>query len=251
MSKLAGRVAVVTGASKGIGAAIAEELAREGAAVVVNYASSAAAAEALAAKIVAAGGRAKAICADVSQPAEGRRLIDAAVAEFGKLDILVNNAGIYEFLRLADVTEEHFDRLFNLNVRGLVFVTQAAVAAFGERGGCVITIGSVASQMAPATGSVYGATKGALEVLTRSWSAELGKKNIRVNAVLPGPVETEGSKSERVQASFERIVTYSLPRTPLGRVGQPGDIAPVVAFLASDDAAWITGEIIQAAGGLR
>jgi 3-oxoacyl-[acyl-carrier protein] reductase len=251
VGRLTGKVAVVTGASKGIGAAIAEELAHEGAGVVVNYATSADLAEAVVARIVAAGGKAKAICADVRQPADGRALIAATVAEFGQIDILVNNAGVYEFLRLHDVTEEHFDRLFSLNVRGLVFVTQAAVVAFGEKGGSVINIGSVASQMAPATGSIYGATKGAVEVLTRSWAAELGKRNIRVNAVLPGPVETEGSKADRVQASFERIVTYSLPRTPLGRVGQPRDIAPVVAFLASDDAGWITGEIIQAAGGLR
>jgi 3-oxoacyl-[acyl-carrier protein] reductase len=245
--KLAGKVAVVTGASKGIGAAIAEELAREGSAVIVNYAASSELADAVVSRITAAGGRAKAVRADVSKPAEGRALIAATVAEFGRLDILVNNAGIYEFVRLAEITEEHFDRLFDLNVRGLVFVTQAAVQAFGESGGSIINIGSVASQMAPATGSVYGATKGAVEVITRSLAAELGRKDIRVNAVLPGPVETEGSK---FLPSFARIVETSLPRTPLGRVGLPRDIAPVVAFLASEDAGWITGQILMAAGGL-
>ena len=232
VGKLQPKVAVVTGASKGIGAAIAEELAREGAVVVVNYASNAGRAEAVVAKIEAAGGKATAIRADVSKPAEGRALIAAAVAEFGRIDILVNNAGVYEFLRLHQITEEHFDRLFNLNVRGLVFATQAAVQAFGDKGGCVVNIGSMASRLAPGGGSVYSAAKGAVELLTRCLAAELGKKNIRVNAVLPGPVDTEGTMSAQFQEAYERIVKNSLPRTPLGRVGQPRDVARVVAFLA-------------------
>jgi 3-oxoacyl-[acyl-carrier protein] reductase len=247
VGKLTGKVAVVTGASKGIGAAIAEELAREGASVVVNYASSGGQAEALVAKIKAAGGTAKAVQADVSKPAEAKAVVNAAVAEFGKLDILVNNAGVYEFLPLSAVTEKHFDRMFDLNVRGLVFTTQAAAAAFGDRGGSVINLGSVASQIASPGGSVYSATKGTVDVLTKSLAAELGPKNIRVNSVLPGPVATEGTQN---MPEFEPLLAATLPRTPLGRVGQPRDIATVVSFLASADSGWITGQIIQAAGGL-
>lgn len=248
MGKLTGKVAVVSGASKGIGAAIAEELARDGASVVVNYTSSGAQAEAVVAKIKAAGGAAKAVRADVSKPTEAKALVNAAVAEFGKVDILVNNAGVYEFLPLESITEKHFDRMFDLNVRGLVFATQAAAGAFGDGGGAVINIGSVASQTAPAGGSVYSATKGAVDVLTKSLAAELGPKNIRVNAVLPGPVETDGTKN---MPGFESFVTQILPQIPLGRVGQPRDIATVVSFLSSGDAGWITGQIIQAAGGLH
>jgi 3-oxoacyl-[acyl-carrier protein] reductase len=247
VGKLTGKVAVVTGASKGIGAGIAEELAREGASVVVNYSSSGAQADAVVAKIKAAGGAAKAVRADVSKPAEAKAVVNAAVSEFGHVDILVNNAGVYEFLPLAEVTEKHFDRMFGLNVRGLVFTTQAAAQAFGDHGGSVINIGSVASKLAPVGGSVYSATKGAVDVITKSLAAELGPRNIRVNAVLPGPVETEGAKD---LPAFEAILASTLPRTPLGRVGQPGDIATVVSFLASADAGWITGQIIQAAGGL-
>jgi 3-oxoacyl-[acyl-carrier protein] reductase len=248
MGKLNGKVAVVTGASKGIGAAIAEELAREGASVVVNYAASGSQAEAVVAKIEAAGGAAKAVRADVSKPAEAKALVNAAVAEFGRVDILVNNAAVYEFLPLESITEQHFDRMFNLNVRGLVFATQAAAGAFGDNGGAVINIGSLASKLAPVGGSVYSATKGAVDVLTKSLAGELGPRNIRVNAVLPGPVETEGTKA---MAEFKPMLSATLPRTPLGRVGQPGDIAHVVSFLASGDAGWITGQTIQAAGGLN
>jgi 3-oxoacyl-[acyl-carrier protein] reductase len=248
MGKLNGKVAVVTGASKGIGAGIAEELAREGASVVVNYSSSGKQAEEVVAKIKASGGKAKAVQADVSKPAEAKALLNSAVAEFGKVDILVNNAGVYEFLPLESITEKHFDRMFDLNVRGLVFATQAAVGKFGESGGSVINIGSVASHLAPPTASVYSATKGAVDVLTKSLAAELGPKKVRVNAVLPGPVETEGTAA---MAEFEPLVAQTLPRTPLGRVGQPGDIAHVVSFLASGDSGWITGQTIQAAGGLH
>ena len=248
MAKLTGKVAVVTGASKGIGAAIAEELARDGASVVVNYASSAEQAEAVVAKIKAAGGAAQAVRADVSKPAEARRLVDAAVSAFGRVDILVNNAGVYEFLPLQDVTEIHFDRMFDLNVRGLLFTTQAAVHAFGDRGGSIVNIGSVASQAPPPGGSVYSATKGAVDVLTRSLAAELGPKKILVNAVLPGPVETEGTQS---LAEWDQFRAQFLPRTPLGRIGQPRDIATVVSFLATPDAGWITGQVIPVAGGLN
>lgn len=248
MARLTDKVAVVTGASKGIGAAIAEELAKDGASVIVNYSSSAPGAEAVVAKIKAGGGKAKAVRADVSKPAEAKRLIDTAVNEFGKIDILVNNAAVYSFLPLDQITEEHFDRMFNLNVKGLLFTTQAAAAAMGEKGGSIINIGSMASQTPPPGGAVYSATKGALDVITKSLSAELGPKKILVNAVLPGPVETEGAQS---MADWDQFKSMILPRTPLGRVGQPRDIATVVSFLASDDAGWITGQIIPAAGGLR
>jgi 3-oxoacyl-[acyl-carrier protein] reductase len=247
MAKLTGKVAVVTGASKGIGAAIAEELARDGAAVIVNYASSAQGADAVVAKIKAGGGKAKAVRADVSKPAEAKKLVDAAVSEFGRLDILVNNAGVYDFLPLPLITEEHFDRMFNLNVKGLLFATQAAAAAIGDGGGSIVNIGSMASQTPPPGGSVYSATKGALDVITKGLAGELGPRKIRVNAVLPGPVETEGTQS---MGDWDQFKTMLVPRTPLGRVGQPRDIATVVSFVASDDAGWITGQIIPAAGGL-
>jgi 3-oxoacyl-[acyl-carrier protein] reductase len=248
MAKLTGKVAVVTGASKGIGAAIAMELAKDGASVIVNYSSSAAGAETVVAKIKAGGGKAKAVRADVSKPAEAKQLIDAAVSEFGRLDILVNNAGVYDFLPLQQITEEHFDRMFDLNVKGLLFATQAAAGAFGEHGGSIVNIGSVASLSPPPGGSVYSATKGAVDVITKSLAAELGPRNILVNAVLPGPVETEGAQS---MAEWDQFKAMLLPRTPLGRVGQPGDIASVVSFIASEDAGWITGQIIPVAGGLR
>lgn len=248
MGKLTGKVAVVTGASKGIGASIAQELANDGAAVVVNYSSSPQQAQALVANIQSAGGRAKAVRADVSKPAEAKQLVDAAVSEFGRLDILVNNAGVYDFLPLPQVTEEHFDRMFDLNVKGLLFATQAAAGAMDEHGGSVINIGSMASVLAPPAASVYSGTKGAVDVITKSLAAELGPRKILVNAVLPGPVETEGY---RATPDVEQIAEVFVPRTPLWRVGQPHDIATVVSFLASPEAGWITGQTIQAAGGLR
>jgi 3-oxoacyl-[acyl-carrier protein] reductase len=248
MARLTGKVAVVTGASKGIGAAIAQELAKDGASVIVNYSASGQQAEAVVAKIQAAGGNAKSVRADVSQPGQAKQLIDTTVSEFGRVDILVNNAAVYDFLPLEQVTEAHFDRMFNLNVKGLLFTTQAAAAAFGERGGSIINIGSMASQTPPPGGVVYSATKGALDVITKGLAGELGPRKILVNAVLPGPVETEGTQS---MDNWDQFKNMLVPRTPLGRVGQPRDIATVVSFLASDDAGWITGQIIPAAGGLR
>jgi len=248
MAKLTGKVAVVTGASKGIGASIAEELAKDGASVIVNYASSAKAADEVVVKIKAAGGKAKAVHADVNKPAEARQLIAAAVSEFGTLDILVNNAAVYDFLPLDKITEAHFDRMFNLNVKGLLFTTQAAAAAIGERGGSIINIGSMASHATPPGSSVYAATKGAVDVITRALAVELGPRKVRVNAVLPGPVETEGTQA---MAEWDQFKAMLVPQTPLGRVGQPRDIATVVSFLASEDAGWMTGQIVQAAGGLR
>jgi 3-oxoacyl-[acyl-carrier protein] reductase len=248
MARLSGKVAVVTGASKGIGAAIAEELAKDGASVIVNYATSAQGAEAVVAKIKAGGGKAKAVRADVSKAADAKQLVDAAVSEFGRIDILVNNAAVYDFLPLDKITEAHFDRMFDLNVKGLLFATQAAAAAMGEGGGSIINIGSMASKTPPPGSIVYAATKGALDVITMALAGELGPRKILVNAVLPGPVETEGAQS---MADWDQFKNMLVPRTPLGRVGQPRDIATVVSFLASGDAGWITGQIIPAAGGLR
>jgi 3-oxoacyl-[acyl-carrier protein] reductase len=248
MAKLTGKVAVVTGSSKGIGAAIAKELAKDGASVIVNYASSGQQAEAVVSKIKSTGAKAKAVRADVSKPAEAKQLVEAAVSEFGRIDILVNNAAVYDFLPLPQITQAHFDRMFDLNVRGLLFTTQAAAGAMGEHGGSIINIGSMASLTAPPGGSVYSATKGAVDVITRSLAAELGPRKILVNAVLPGPVETEGTQS---MADWDQFKSMLLPRTALGRIGRPSDIATVVSFLASEDAGWITGQIIPVAGGLR
>ena len=248
MPKLTGKVAVVTGASKGIGAAIAQQLANEGAAVIVNYSSSPAAAEAVAAKINKDGGKARAVRADLSKPGEAKQLIASTVSEFGRLDILVNNAGVYEFFPLPEIREEHFNRIFDLNVKGLLFTTQAAVNAFGDHGGTIINISSVASQSAIPNASVYSATKAAVDSFTRTLAAELGPKKILVNSILPGPVETEGTQA---MGNFDAFAAEFVPRTPLGRIGQPRDIANVVSFLASDEAGWITGQVIPVAGGLR
>ncbi len=248
MSNLRGKVAVVTGASKGIGAAIAEDLAANGASVVVNYSSSPKQAAEVVARIQAKGGAAKAVKADVSKPEQAGQLVDAAVAEYGRLDILVNNAGVYDFLPLEQVGERHFNRMFDLNVKGLLFATQAAAKAFGEQGGSVVNISSMASLNAIPTSSVYSATKAAVDSFTRTLAAELGPKNIRVNSVLPGPVETEGTQA---MESFDQITAHFVPQTPLGRVGQPRDIATVVSFLVSPEAGWLTGQVIPTAGGLR
>ena len=246
MGKLDGKVAIVTGASKGIGASIAEELAREGASVVVNYASSKEGADAVVKRITDDGGKAVAVGANLSKPEDVTKLIEGATQAFGgKLDVLVNNAGVYEFAPLEQVTPEHFHRQFNLNVLGLLLTTQAAVKLFPETGGSVINIGSLVGRNASANASVYSATKGAVDAVTVSLSKELGPKKIRVNSVNPGPVTTEGT------ADFGEFFNTLLPQTPLGRVGLPQDIGRVVVFFASDDSAWVSGEAVVVAGGLR
>jgi len=248
MSKLTGKVAVVTGASKGIGAAIAKKLAAAGAAVVVNYASSKAGAEAVVAAITAAGGKAVAVGGDVSKAAEAQGIIDAAVKHYGRLDILVNNSGVYEFSPLEAITEEHFHRIFNINVLGLLLTTQAAVKHLGE-GGSIINIGSVVSRITPPASAVYTGTKGAVDAITGVLARELGPKKIRVNALNPGMVNTEGTRTAGfIGSDFE---TGIVAQTPLGRVGLPDDIADVAVFLASDDSRWLTGEQLLVGGGVR
>ncbi|MBB3441063.1 MULTISPECIES: glucose 1-dehydrogenase [unclassified Rhizobium] len=248
MSKLAGKVAVVTGASKGIGAAIAKALAAEGAKVVVNYASSKAGADAVVEAIAAAGGKAVAVQGDVSKAEQAKGLIDAAVREYGRLDVLVNNSGVYEFGAIEEITEEHYHRQFNVNVLGLLLTTQAAVKHIGE-GGSVINISSVVTSLTPPASAVYTGTKGAVDAITGVLAKELGPRKIRVNAVLPGIVETEGTHTAGVIGSdFE---SNAVAQTPLGRIGQPNDIATITTFLASDDAGWLTGEKLVAAGGFH
>ena len=248
MSKLKGKVAVVTGASKGIGAGIAKALAAEGASVIVNYASSKAGAEAVVAAIKAAGGRAVAVGGDVSKAADAQGIIDSALKYYGRLDILVNNSGVYEFVPIEAVTEEQFHRIFNINVLGAILTTQAAVKHLGE-GGSVINIGSSVSRITPASSTVYTGSKGALDALTGVWARELGPRKIRVNSINPGLVETEGTHSGgQIGSDLEK---WLVAQTPLGRTGQVGDIAPVAVFLASDDSAWLTGEQILATGGSR
>ncbi len=247
MSKLAGKVAVVTGASKGIGAAIARALAAEGASVVVNYASSKGGAESVVSAITAAGGKAVAVAGDVAKAAEAQGIIDAAIRNYGRLDILVNNSGVYEFGPLEAITEESFHRHFNINVLGLLLTTQAAARHMGE-GGSIINVGSVITRLKPANTAVYTATKGAVDMITSVLSKELGARKIRVNSLNPGLVDTEGTQAQGVMNSpFEAAMVAT---TPLGRVGQPNDIAGAAVFLASDDSAWITGELIGASGGL-
>jgi 3-oxoacyl-[acyl-carrier protein] reductase len=245
MSSLQGKVALVTGASKGIGAAIARELAARGAAVAVNYSGSKAAAEKVVAEIKAGGGKAIAIQANLADPESIGPLVEKTARELGPIDILVNNAGIYEFSPVETVTPEHFHKQFNLNVLGLILTTQAALLHFHPEGGSIINIGSVAAAGFP-TASVYSATKGAVNSVTVALSRELGPRKIRVNALNPGMVETEGVHAAGVIGSdFEK------KETPLGRIGQPGDIATVAAFLASDDSFWLTGQTVQASGGAR
>jgi 3-oxoacyl-[acyl-carrier protein] reductase len=246
--KLAGKVAVVTGASKGIGAAIAKQLAAAGAAVVVNYASSKADADKVVTAITQAGGKAVAVAGDVAQATQAQGIIDAAVKNYGRLDILVNNAGIYEFAPIEAITESHFHKIFNTNVLGLLLVTQAAVKHLGE-GASIINISSVVSRITPPNSAVYSGTKGAVDAITGVLAKELGAKKIRVNSVNPGIVETEGTHAAGfIGSDFENgIVT----QTPLGRSGRPNDIADVVVFLASEDSRWLTGEQIIASGGLR
>ncbi|MBW4491015.1 MAG: glucose 1-dehydrogenase [Trichocoleus desertorum ATA4-8-CV12] len=248
MKKLDGKIAVVTGASKGIGASIAKHLAAEGAAVVVNYASSKEAADRVVDDVTSLGGKAIAVQADVSKKAEVEQLFAKTQQIFGKLDILVNNAGIYEYVPLEDITEEHFHKHFDLNVLGLILTSQAGVKHFGSEGGSIINISSIVSTATPATGSVYSATKAAVDAVTKSLAKELGPRKIRVNSINPGMVETEGVQATGVIGSdYQKQIEA---RTPLGRIGQPQDIAPAAVFFASSDSAWITGETLHIAGGI-
>lgn len=248
MSNLTGKVAIVTGASKGIGAAIAKTLAARGAALVVNYASSTAGAEAVVKSIIAADGKAIAVQGDVSKVAEAKAVVDAAIAAYGRLDILVNNSGVYEFGPLESVTEPQFHKMFDVNVLGLLLVTQAAAPHLRE-GGSIINIGSGVTAITPPQTAVYTASKGAVDAITGVLANELGPRKIRVNTVSPSLTETEGTHSAGMLASeFEAGI---VAQTPLGRLGQPQDIADVVAFVASDDARWVTGDKISAGGGLR
>ena len=246
MGRLTNKVAVVTGASKGIGSGIARGLAAEGAAVVVNYASSKEGAEKVVAEIEAKGGKAVAVQGDVANAADVERLFAETKRAFGQLDVLVNNAGVYDFAPLDDVTEKQFHRLFDTNVLGTILVTREAAKYLGE-GGSVINIGSVASTDTPAASAVYSATKAAVSALTGVLAKELGPRKIRVNSINPGPVETEGTSGAIGSDFMNNLVA----RTPLGRIGQPEDIAPVAVFLASDESGWLTGETLLASGGLR
>lgn len=248
-SKLAGKVAVVTGASKGIGASIARHLAAEGAAVVVNYASSREAAEKVVAEIQGSGGKALAVHGDLSRPDDVSRLFAETKSAFGKVDILVNNAGIYSFATLDQIDADHFRRQFDLNVLGLLLATKEAVALFPESGGSVINISSVVSTGRFPGAAVYSGTKGAVDAITRSLAAELGPRGIRVNAINPGMVETEGVHAAGIAESDMRKQIEAT--TPLGRIGQPQDIATAAVFLASADSSWITGETLVISGGLR
>ena len=249
MNKLKNKVAVVTGASKGIGAGIAKSLAAEGAAVVVNYASSREGADKVVAEITEKGGKAIAVQGDVSRAADVQRLFGETKKAFGALDVLVNNAGVYQFAPLEQITEEQFHRLFNTNVLGLLLATQEAAKFFGPNGGSVSYIGSVASVYTPPTTVVYTATKGAVDAVTHVLAKELGPKKIRVNSINPGMVETEGVHTAGVRGSDFQQQLES--QTPLGRIGQPQDIGPIAVFLASADSAWMTGETLLASGGLR
>jgi 3-oxoacyl-[acyl-carrier protein] reductase len=246
--KLSGKVAIVTGASKGIGAEIARIFGAEGAAVVVNYASSRSGADRVAADIRAAGGKAVAIQADVSKEDDVKRLFAETSRAFGRLDVLVNNAGIYNFAPLQEITPEHFHSQFNLNVLGLILATREAVKLFGEAGGSVVNISSLVARIALPAATVYSATKAAVDSITRTLSTELGPRRIRVNSINPGMVETEGNTSAAAESEFRKKVEAL---TPLGRIGQVDDIAPAAVFLASDDSKWISGETLFIAGGYR
>lgn len=246
--KLSGKVAVVTGASKGIGAGIAEALASEGASIVVNYSTSKEGADKVVEKIVKNGGKAIALQANIANPQEIERLFSESKKAFGKIDILVNNAGIYETSPIEEITADHFHKIFDLNVLGLILATREAVKHFGNEGS-IINISSIASSSAPPGFSVYSASKAAVDTLTKSFAKELGPKKIRINSVNPGMVETEGTITAGIMESdFRKHVEAA---TPLGRIGRPIDIAPAVVFLASDEASWITGETLVITGGFR
>src|SRR6476469_6953825 len=249
MSRLKNKVAVVTGASKGIGAGIAKSLAAEGAAVVVNYASSKEGADRVVADIVGKGGKAVAVQGDVSKASDVHRIFAETKKAFGRLDVLVNNAGVYQFAPLGEITEDQFHRQFNTNVLGLILATQEAAKLFGPEGGSIINIGSTASRLTPATTAVYTATKGAVDAVTHVLAKELGPRRIRVNSINPGMVETEGTHTMGVIGSdFQKQLEA---QTPLGGIAQPADIAPIAVFLASQDSGWLTGETLLASGGLR
>jgi 3-oxoacyl-[acyl-carrier protein] reductase len=249
MGKLTNKVAVVTGASKGIGAGIAKALAADGASVVVNYASSKDGADKVVADIKAKGGKAVAVQGDFSRKEDIGKVFGEVKKTFGRLDTLVNNAGVYAFTPLEQVTDEEFHRIFNLNVLGLLLASKEALKYFGPEGGSIINIGSVVSSLTPPQSSVYTATKGAVDAITQVLAKELGPKNIRVNSINPGMVETEGVHAAGfIGSDFER---NTIAQTPLGRLGQPEDIATIAAFLASDDSKWLTGELVKAGGGLR
>ena len=249
MAKLSNKVAVVTGASKGIGASIAKSLAAEGAAVVVNYATSREGADRVVEEIKANGGKAIAVQGDVAKADDVQRMFAETKKAFGGVDVLVNNAGIYQFAALEQFTEEQFHKMFNTNVLGLLLATREAARYFNGSGGSVINIGSAASSVNPPESAVYTATKGAVDTVTRVLANELGPRKIRVNSINPGVVNTEGTQTGGIIGSeFEQNV---VSRTPLGRYAEPTDIAPLAVFLASDDSGWLTGETILASGGLR
>jgi 3-oxoacyl-[acyl-carrier protein] reductase len=248
MGKLEGKVAIVTGASKGIGASIATHIAAEGAAVVVNYFSSKEGADRVVAEITDKGGKAIAVRANVAKRADIEQLFASTKKAFGRLDILVNNAGLYEFVPLEDVTEEHFHKHFDLNVLGLILASKEAVKHF-KSGGSIVNISSVASTVTPPNSVVYSATKAAVDAVTKALSKELGPRNIRVNAINPGVIETEGVNAAGLMESD--LVKQIHAQAPLGRVGQPSDVAPAAVFLASDDAAYITGDTLLVTGGVR
>ncbi|HEX9390366.1 MAG TPA: glucose 1-dehydrogenase [Usitatibacteraceae bacterium] len=248
MNKLTGKVAVVTGASKGIGAAIAKALAAEGASVVVNYASSKAGADTVVAAITKAGGKAVAVGGDVASAQGAQGIIDSAVKTYGRLDILVNNSGVYDFAPIDAITEEHFHRQFNVNVLGLLLTTQAAAKQMND-GGSIINISSVVTSITPPGSAVYSGTKGAVDAITGVLAKELGARKIRVNAINPGMVETEGTHSAGfIGSDFHK---GAIAQSPLGRIGQPDDIADIAVFLASNDSRWLTGEQLIGSGGIR
>lgn len=249
--KLSGKVAVVTGASKGIGAEIARQLAAEGASVVVNYASSKSGADKVVADIQGAGGKSVAVQGDVSKEADIVKLFVETKKQFGRVDVLVNNAGVYAFGPLESVTVEEYNRQFGLNVLGLLLATKEAAKYFGETGGSVINVGSVVAKAAIPNSSIYSATKAAVDSFTRTLSVELGPKKIRVNSLNPGMVETEGTTSAGITAGESDFRKFVEQTTPLGRIGQVDDIAPIAVFLASDDSKWVTGETIFVSGGNR
>lgn len=249
MKKLENKVAVVTGASKGIGAGIAKSLAAAGASVVVNYSSSKEGADKVVEEIVAAGGKAIAVQGSVTSKADVERIFAQTTEAFGPIDILVNNAGVYEFGAIEQITEEHFHRQFDTNVLGLLLATQGAVANFNPNGGSIINIGSVVSTLTPVGSAVYSATKGAVDAITHVLAKELGPKNIRVNSINPGMVETEGTHTAGFIGSDFQV--EHVKTVPLGRLGQPEDIALIAVFLASEDSRWLTNETLLAGGGAR